>query len=188
VTSTKADGIHRLEVVLVNDRGGRFEWERDIEIDNTPPVSTPVVTVSVGSGNIVLSPPPDDGQTGPHGTPRGCAAPHLAMFLRDDPLRVRRRVPVLARGRKYRFTGRLTCRVNGRRRPARRGTEVQVRNRVNGHTITKRSLRVRGKGMIVARLAYRTSRVIVFRVRGADGRLVRVKIPIRVVKVKRGRR
>jgi hypothetical protein len=188
VTSTKADGIYWLEVVVENSEGEEFLWEREIEIDNTPPQSTPTVTVSVGSGNVVLSPPPGDGQTGPQGTDRGCAAPRLSMSLADDPLRFRRGVPVLVRGRKYRFTGRLTCRVDGRRRPAPRGTEIQVRNRVNGHTITKPSVRVRRNGVIVARLSYRTSRVIVFRIRGAGDSLHRVTIPIRVVKVKRGRR
>ena len=188
VTSTKADGIHLLEVVVENSEGEQFLWERELEIDNTPPQSTPTVTVSVGSGNVVLSPPPGGGQTDPQGTDRGCAAPRLSVFLDDDPLRFRRGVPVLARGRKYRFAGRLTCRVDGRRRPAPRGTEVQVRNRVNGHTIAKPSLRVRANGVIATRLAYRTSRVIVFRVRGAGGSLHRVVIPIRVVKVRRGRR
>jgi hypothetical protein len=188
-TASKADGTHRLEVIIEDELGRRFEWERSFEIDNTPPVSTPVVTVNVGSGSLVPSPPPEDGGGGtdPRPTERGCRAPRLSMFLAQSPLRLRRRVPVLAAGRRYRYTGRLTCRINGRRRAAPRGTLVGVRNIVNGRTVVKPSLKVRKNGVLVARLAYPSSRVIVFRVRGAGGDVVRVRIPIRVVKLRRGR-
>ena len=110
------------------------------------------------------------------------------MRLAERPLRYRRGVPVLAAGRTYRYAGRLTCRIDGRRRPALRGTQVQVRNRVRGWTISKPSIRLRKAGDVVAHLAYRSSRVVIFRVRGARGELVRVRIPIRVVRVRKGRR
>ena len=97
-------------------------------------------------------------------------------------------MPVLAAGRTYRYAGRLTCRINGRRSPAPRGTEVQVRNRLRGWTISKPSITLRKAGDVVARLAYRSSRVVIFRVRAAGGEVVRVRIPIRVVRVKKGRR
>jgi hypothetical protein len=95
---------------------------------------------------------------------------------------------VLAAGRAYRYAGTLTCRINGRRRPALRGTEVQVRNRLRGWTISKPSITLRKAGDVVARLSYRSSRVVIFRVRAAGGEVVRVRIPIRVVSVKKGRR
>jgi hypothetical protein len=107
----------------------------------------------------------------------------LSMRLADRPLRFRRGVPVLKRNKVYRYAGRLTCRINGARRPAPRGFEVQVRNRLRGAwTVTKPSVSVRKAGEIVARLAYRSSRVIIFRVRGAAGDVARVRIPIRVVR------
>lgn len=187
-TAGHSDGMHSLKVIVENELGEQFEWERLFEVDNTPPVSTPVVTVSVGSNAVLPGPPPGGGTTPPPAGERGCAAPRLSMFLAQRPLRFRRGVPVLVAGRSYRYTGNLTCRIDGRRRPAPRGTEVQIRNRVNGHTITQPSVRVRRNGLIIARLAYRTSRTIVFRVRGTNDSVVRVRIPIRVVKVKRGRR
>jgi len=109
------------------------------------------------------------------------------MFLAQSPLRIRRGVPVLAAGRRYRYLGRLTCRVNGRRRPAPQGTRIEIRNRLRGRTFVKPGVKVRKNGLIVTKLAYPSSRVIVFRARAASGELVRVRIPIRVVRVKRGR-
>ena len=46
------------------------------------------------------------------------------MMLDQRPLRFEEGVPVLASGRSYRFRGRLTCRIDGHRRPAPRGTLV----------------------------------------------------------------
>jgi hypothetical protein len=187
-TAAETDGTHSLRVIIENDNGGRFEWERSFEVDNTPPVSTPVVTVSIGSGTILPSPSPGDGGTPPPGgADRSCAFPRLSMFLGQNPLRFRRGVLVLAAGRRYRFRGSLTCRVNGRRRPAARGTLVEVINRVRGRTVAKTPLKVRGHGRLVTRVAYSSSRVLVFRVRGTGGKAVSVKIPIRVVRVRRGR-
>jgi hypothetical protein len=140
------------------------------------------VTVSIGSGTTTTNPSPPGGPVGGDEGP-SCRSPRLSMRLADRPLRFRRGVPVLKRGRVYRYEGRLTCRINGARRAAPRGFEVQVRNRLRGAwTISKPSIEVRKAGEIVARLAYRSSRVIIFRVRGATGDVARVRIPIRVVR------
>jgi hypothetical protein len=105
------------------------------------------------------------------------------MRLAQRPLRFRRGVPVLLRNRVYRFAGRLSCRINGARRGAPRGMAVQVRHRLRGRwTVTKPTIHVRKAGEIVARLAFRSRRVVIFRVRGAGGNVVRVRIPIRVVR------
>jgi hypothetical protein len=160
---------------------------RTITVDNAPRIYTPVVTVQIGSGTISQQPSPGGGSVGGESGP-ACASPQLSMRLASRPLRYRRGVPVLAAGRTYRYAGQLTCRIDGRRRPAPRGTEVQIRNRVRGWTISKPSITLRKAGVVVANLAYRSSRVVIFRVRAAGGDVVRVRIPIRVVKVKRGRR
>ena len=110
------------------------------------------------------------------------------MRLAQRPLRFRRGVPVLAAGRTYRYEGRLTCRINGRRRAAPRGMPVQVRNRLRGSTFSKPAIEVRKAGEIVARLRYRSSRVVIFRVVSANGDFVSVRIPIRVVRVDKARR
>jgi hypothetical protein len=179
----------RLLVVTIEDVDGveKEILSQMITVDNKPVVSTLSVTVRIGSGQISPPSSPPRGSVNPDDGP-SCVAPRFSMRLAQKPLRYRRGVPVLARGRKYRYAGRLTCRINGRRSPAPRGTEVQVRNRVRGSTLTKPSFTLRKAGDVAVRLAYRSSRVVIFRIRAADGDYLRVRIPIRVVRVKKGRR
>ncbi len=92
---------------------------------------------------------------------------------------------MLARGRHYRFEGRLTCLMGERRRPAPRGTVVEVRHLVRGRTVGKPAVKVRRDGRLYAWIAPAGSRIVVFRIRAADGRIVRVRIPLRVAKGRR---
>jgi hypothetical protein len=183
------DGPARLEVT-VEDAAGTVTHvvDKTITVNNKPVVSTSTVTVSVGAGSKQRQTGPDGpgGPTGPSDT-GGCASPRLSMFLAQRPLRVKRGVPVLAAGRKYRFRGRLTCVIDGRRKAAPRGTLVQVRDRRNGRTIERPAARVKTGGAIVTRLAHRRSCTVAFRIRGAGGHLVSVRIPIRVVRAKGAR-
>jgi hypothetical protein len=184
-----ADGPARLEVT-VEDAAGTVTHvvDQTVTVINRQPTSTSTVTVSVGAGakNPQQGPGGPGGPTGPSDT-QGCASPRLSMFLAQRPLRIRRGVPVLAAGRKYRFRGRLTCVIDGRRRAARRGALVQVRDRRKGRTIERPAARVKTGGAIVVRLAHRRSCTVVFRIRGAGGHLVGVRIPIRVVRAKGAR-
>jgi hypothetical protein len=191
----RPDGERRLLVWVTDENGATTELlDRTITIENAPRV-TPCkhnefecrVSIQIGSGALSPQPSPGGGSVGGESGPV-CASPRLSMALASKPLRRRRGVPVLAAGRAYRYAGTLTCRINGRRRPALRGTEVQVRNRLRGWTISKPSITLRRPGDVVARLAYRSSRTVIFRVRGAGGEVVRVRIPIRVVRVKKERR
>ena len=196
VTSEVPDGQRELVVWVTDEEGTSTElFRRTITVENTPRPSPCkeketdpcAVTVNIGSGNFTPQPsPPDGGVAGEAAS--SCASPQLSMRLASKPLRYRRGVPVLAAGRSYRYAGNLTCRINGRRKPAPRGTEVQVRNRLRGWTISKPTITLRKAGDVVARLAYRSSRVVIFRVRAAGGDVVRVRIPIRVVRVGKGRR
>lgn len=183
------DGPARLEVT-VEDAAGTVTHvvDQTVTVLNRQPTSTSTVTVSVGGGSKKPQPGPGGpgGPAGPSET-NGCASPQLSMFLAQRPLRVKRGVPVLAAGRKYRFRGRLTCVINGRRKAAPRGTLVQVRDRRKGRTIERRAARVKTGGAIVVKLAHRRSCTVVFRIRGAGGRLVSVRIPIRVVRAKGAR-
>jgi hypothetical protein len=183
------DGPARLEVT-VEDAAGTVTHvvDKTITVNNKPVVSTSTVTVNVGAGSKKpqTGPGGPGGPAGPSDT-SGCASPRLSMFLAQRPLRVRRGVAVLAAGRKYRFRGRLTCIADGRRKAAPRGTLIQVRDRRNGRTIERPAARVKTGGAIVAKLAHRRSCSVVFRVRGAGGHLVSVRIPIRVVRPKGAR-
>lgn len=180
------DGPQRLVVTVLDANGETHPLRMPQEplmlvVDNTVPDYRSTVTVSVGSGTTNPQPSPPGGPVGGEEGPT-CRSPMLSMRLAERPLRFRRGVPVLKRGRTYRYEGRLTCRINGARRGAPRGMEVQIRNRLRGWTLTKPSVHVRKQGEIVARLAYRSSRVVIFRVRGANGHVARVPIRIRVVR------
>jgi hypothetical protein len=95
---------------------------------------------------------------------------------------------VLEANRKYRFTGRLTCRVAGRRVSAPRGTRIQIRTRQGRRTFRRGSVAVGRRGRFTARLRVGNAREVTFRLQGAAGTLVAARMPIRVVAVrKRGR-
>jgi hypothetical protein len=187
-TTAVADGPARLEVT-VEDAAGSVTHvvDQTVTIANRPVVSNPTVVVTVGGGaKKPQTGPGTGGPAGPSGND-GCRSPRLSMFLAQRPLRIKRGVPVLAAGRKYRFRGRLTCVVDGRRKAAPRGTLVQVRDRRHGRSIVRPVARVKVGGAIVVKLAHRRSCSVIFRVRGAGGHLVSVRIPIRVVRAKGGR-
>jgi hypothetical protein len=189
------DGPQTLVVTIEDANGEKTEiLKRVILVENNRPapacqitIHTCRISVDIGSGSITPQPSSPDGPVGGESGP-SCASPRLSMRLASKPLRYRRGVPVVAAGKSYRYAGELTCRINGRRKPAPRGTEVQVRNRLRGWTISKPSITLRKAGDVVAHLAYRSSRVVIFRVRAAGGDVVRVRIPIRVVRVNKGRR
>jgi hypothetical protein len=192
-TKRVPDGNREL-VITVEDVNGvdHTIFTQTLLVDNAPrPTPCPrktifdpcAITVSVGSGRISLPQPSPPGPVGPGSTDPSCRAPRLAMRLAQRPLRFRRGVPVLLRNRVYRFSGRLTCRINGVRRGAPRGMAVQVRHRLRARwTVAKPDIHVRKAGEVVARLAFRSRRVVIFRVRGTGGDLVRVRIPVRVVR------
>jgi hypothetical protein len=192
-TTKVADG-NRALVITVEDVTGvdHTIFTQALLVENKKPVSPcprktidePCsITVSVGSGRISLPQPSPPGPVGPGSTDPSCRSPRLSMRLAQRPLRFRRGVPVLRRNRAYRFAGRLSCRINGVRRGAPRGMAVQVRHRLRaGWTVAKRDVHVRKAGEVVARLAFRSRRVVIFRVRGTGGDLVRVRIPVRVAR------
>jgi hypothetical protein len=188
-TSGVPDGERRLEVIVEDGTGTvTHVIDQPITIANTPPKNTSTVTVNVGAG--AKSPQPGPGGPGPGAGGQGengCRSPRLSMFLAQRPLRFKRGVPVLVRRRNYRFRGRLTCLVNGKRKAAPRGMLVGVRDRVRGRTVVRAAARVRAGGRLVVKIAHRRSCTVVFRIRGAGGRLVSVRIPIRVVQRKGAR-
>jgi hypothetical protein len=190
-TTKVADGEHALDVTVEDAAGNAaVRVDRKIEVNNTLEVWRSTVVVTVGAGALEPVPVPPGGGTPPGGGQGGpaCNEPRLSMSLADRPLRFRRGVPVLAGGRRYLFRGRLTCIIGGKRRAAPPGVVIAIRSLVRGRGVAKPPTTVGRKGQIKVRLRFYTRRVVVFRVRGAAGELVRVRIPILVTKVPRGRR
>jgi len=184
-TSAFADGPHEL-TVTVRDAALNVATlvRQTVTVANTPPRNNSTVTVNVGSGKIR-----GPSGSGPGGGPVGpeeesCAAPRLEVFLASRPLRIRKGLPVLAAGHKYRWRGKLTCRIAGKRRAAPRGTVVQLRSIVGGRLVSTRKLEVGRRGRLSVRLALRSSRVLVFRFAGANGDVVRVRVRVRVVRLR----
>ena len=111
-----------------------------------------------------------------------CASPKLSMLLSQKPVRVRKGAVVLIRGKKYRFTGRLTCLVRNKRVAAPKRTKIQIFAIVKGRTAHEGHGARGSGGKIAIRLASPSARTLEFRFRGADGRTTRVRIKVRTVK------
>lgn len=180
------DGPYTLTVSVEDWAGNVTTTTQPINVLNTLPVNTPTQQLSIGTSGIVI-PQENQPSPGPSGGVAGslssqCRSPRLSVFLDQKPLRVRRGVPVLKAGKRYRFSGRLTCVINGRRRSAPKRTRIDILNTVGKKTVRKPGTRIRDKGRLSVVLSYRSSRVIIFRFTNSNGQRSQVRIRIRVAK------
>ena len=106
------------------------------------------------------------------------------MILAQKPLRVSKGRPVLRAIARYRFTGRLTCVINGRRRSAPKRARIDLLNTIGKRTIEKSGSTVRTKGAFQIILAYPSSRLLTFRFTNSDGQRSQVRIRVVVQKKK----
>jgi hypothetical protein len=192
-TTGFGDGTHQLQVRVTDAAGASTVLvDQPFVINNTPPASQSSVLVTLGSGADPAA--PDGGGPGgggdvvggaggavPGGRP-ACAAPRLSMFLKTKPLRVVKRVPVLRKGGKYRFSGTLTCVVGGRRVHAHSGLKVALLNQIGKRTYRKRAVTTRFDGTLAVVLTYPSSRLLEFRYQSIDGATTRVRIRITVAR------
>jgi hypothetical protein len=94
-------------------------------------------------------------------------------------------VPVLLKGKRYRFTGRLTCVIKGKRKSAPIRTKIALYNVVRGKTVRKTGTTVGAGGKITLKLSYTSSRTIEFRFKAADGKTTKVRIKVRIAAQKK---
>ena len=170
---------------VVDWAGNVRESTQPITVLNTRPVNTPTQTLSIGTTGIATQGGTDN--TGGSGGVGGasaqqCRSPRLSVFLAQKPLRVSRGTPVLKRGKRYRFTGRLTCVINDRRRSAPKRTRIDILNTVGRRTIEKAGTTIKNSGNLTVILAYRSSRLITFRFTNSDGQRSQVRIRVRVAR------
>jgi len=178
------DGVYHF-LVQARDEAGQAANIADgtLEIDNTPPPNNPSATLTIGSG--VSNPEPNNtgGQGGVQGaSASSCTSARLSMLLSQKPVRIKHKVPVLYKNKKYTFTGRLTCVVNQKRHSAAKKTKVSIYAIIKGKSYYKAAVRVASGGKLTIKLASPSSRTLEFRFKGADGKTTRVRIKITVVK------
>jgi hypothetical protein len=158
-----------------------------------PAAGSPTQTLNIGSSSLIVSESPP-GTTPPKGGVQGnragsCRSPRLSMSLDQKPLRISKGVAVLQYGKRYRFAGRLTCVVDGKRKSAPKRTRIQLLNKVGSKTVTKPAARVADKGRIKLSLKYPVgSRTLIFRFVNADRQRAQVSIKIKVEKKKTSKR
>ncbi len=190
-TKNYADGTYHLVATVRNASGETSTAEGDIEIwNNRGPNCSPSCDASLSIGSDPTAEPP----AGNPGTNNGggikganessCKSPRLSMSLAQKPLRVSHGVPVLLKNKRYRFTGRLTCVVNGKRKSAAKGARIEVRNTVRRKTVRKPSGKVGNGGKITVLLKYPSSRTIEFRFTSADKKTSKVRIKVRIAQRK----
>jgi len=187
-TTKFADGLHHL-TITVSDTAGHVGTVFDypsFEIDNTPPSNSSTATLTIGS-DVSIPPPSNNGGNGGKGGVLGgsaasCASPKLSMLLAQKPVRVKKGVAVLYRGKSYRFTGRLTCVVRNKRVSAPKKTKIQLFAIVKGKSASKGKATVGSGGKITIKISAPSSRTLEFRFTNADKKVSRVRIKVQVVK------
>jgi hypothetical protein len=188
-TTAFPDGIHHVVVTVSDDQGAIAALlDQDTEFHNAPPANNPTATLTISSGGTASAEPsPGGGSSGSGGSggvqgtsKSSCTSPSLSMSLAQKPLRVSHGVPVLLKSKKYRFTGRLTCVIGGRRQSAPKGAKVELLNVVKGKTVGKPKLTVAAGGKLTVVVKYASSRTLEFRYRAVDGKTSTVKIKIRI--------
>jgi hypothetical protein len=196
----------RVLLVTVTDAEGHVGTLVDQTVEVLAPQAPGSNTLTIGISN---------GRVGPHGeplaeepprnetlgykelqSPAACPSPMLTMRLASRPLgHTRRHVTVLRAGRRYRFTGRLTCQHGRRRVSAPDGTAVRVLYKrhhcAHGQTGCRvrwreRTITVR-KGRLRVRLRFSFRDTIIFRYRPGRGESVQVRIRVAVRHVRRSR-
>lgn len=207
-TRVAADGAHELRV-LVRDAAGNETTVADetITVRNAAPQTSSQAVLTLGTGAVAGGGGSGSGAGGAgagagggSGTGAGagsgggagaggagvstagpaCRVPRLSMMLRSKPLRTFRGVPVLDKRLAYRYSGRLTCLVAGRRAAAPTGTVVEILSIVHGRIASDGGVTVRRRGVVSVLLRYGISRIVRFRHRSVDGSVARVSIKIAV--------
>jgi hypothetical protein len=187
------DGKHTATVKIFDVSGNVSQPLTDapFEITNHPKTcGNPCnENLNIGSGNSSQQNGSNNGNNGTGGvagaSETSCNSPRLSMELSQRPLKVSKGVPLLVSGKRYRFRGKLTCLVDGKRRSAPVKTAVELLNTIGKHTYRKGGATVRSNGAITLILSYKSSRTLIFRYTNPDGRRSQVKLKIKVVKKSR---
>lgn len=183
------EGTFSRTVTVYDAAGNATPITGDVEVWHPPsPVSTRTLNISTAS--VTEQPGTNNPSTRPDGAVGGaqanqCRTPRLSVTLRSKPVRITKGTPTLQYKKSYRFTGRLTCVINGKRQSAPKRTKVSILNTVGKKTVRKPNTAIRAKGAVDLKLAFVSSRTVVFRYTNASGQKSEVKIKVRVTKKKK---
>lgn len=191
-TLIPGDGIYSRSVTIYDAAGNKTEGLINEQFDVVF-VAKPIATrtLSIGTDPLTLNENPNGPNTNPNNggvlaqTAANCRTPRLSVVLKTKPVRVAKGVPVVQYKKKYTFTGRLTCVINGKRQSAPKRTKIFVFNKVGKKTIRKPNTSIRAKGAVDVKLAFVSSRTVTFRYTNPGGQKSEVKIKVRVTKQKK---
>jgi len=194
-TTGLADGTHSITITVSDAAGNSFNVldNGTFEVLNHVDLGSNSQQLTIGTG---ANGGPGGGGTGTGTTPgttstlvgganvSPCASPQLSAELSQKPLRRVKGVPEIAKGQRYRYTGRLTCVVNGKRVSAPANTIIAVENQVGKKKpLVKTGTTLRNAGRFTIILAYPSSRTIIFKYTGPTSS-ASVKVKVKVVKPK----
>jgi hypothetical protein len=184
------DGTYDLKVSVPDSAGSTGVADfPGFQIWNDRPTGSSSATLTIGSSVPQPQPQPLGGQPGGSGvlgaSAGSCVKPKLSMKLNQKPVRIKHGVPVLVKNKRYRFTGRLTCLIKGKRVSAPKRTRIDLRAIVHGKSAPKAHGSIGAGGKIVFRIASPSSRTLEFRFTGLNGKVTRVRIKVETVKVKK---
>jgi hypothetical protein len=173
------DGQHTLVVRVADAAGNVTAQTLPLETVHIVPASSSA-TLTVGNGPGARG----GGGTGEvaGATASSCRGPKLSMLLDQKPLRVSHGVPVLERGTRYRFRGRLTCVVRNHRVAAPKRSRIDFLNRLGRRTLDKGGALTRDKGRVTIIVTALSTRTLIFRFAGPNGKNVDVKIKVKVAR------
>jgi hypothetical protein len=191
-TGAFPDGPGYVVEVHVTDFAGHVGVHRSvIEILNKIDLGTNVQQLNIGTSGVQTpqNNPSTNNNSGVLGAQaQSCRSPRLSFSLSQKPMRVSKGRPVLQKNKRYRFTGRLTCVIAGKRVSAPKRTRVDIFNKVGRKTIERNGTTVGSKGRLSIILSYPSSRTIIFRFTNSDGKRSQVSIRVKVEKKKKATR
>ncbi len=190
-TKAVPDGPNHTISVTVTDWAGNTTKLMDnvaTEVLNNVNLGTNTQTLSIGTSGTTTPTTNANNNSGGTGgvagaTAQSCNSPRLSMSLARKSVRTTKGGrPIMWKGDRYRFSGRLTCVINGKRRSAPKRARVDIINKIGKRTYEKAGTTVRDKGRLTVILAYRSSRTITFRFTSSSGKRSQVSIKVLVEK------
>ncbi len=190
-TADFPDGPGYVVEVRVTDFAGNVGVQTNtIEILNKVDLGTNVQQLNIGTSGVQT--PQGQNNNNNSGVlgaqAQNCNSPRLSFALAQKPMRVSKGRPVLQKNKRYRFSGRLTCVIKGKRVSAPKRTRVDIFNKVGRKTVERNGTTVGSKGRLSLILSYPSSRTITFRFTNSDGKRSQVSIKIKVESKKAARR